>query len=136
MMRTTSSISINTLSLNFSPTRNSFWTFKISKSFSGRVWLKIQTRRICCSNHLKFSILTLKVFDSFLDLRVLGYINSKKIKEIFDIFDENITHEEIQSTLLNPYILLILDVLKFIGIKNDKMSFDKFQDFYKKNLWK
>ena len=32
-------------------------------------------------------------------------------------------------------INLFIDVLKFIGIKNDKMSFKDFLDFYKKNLW-
>jgi len=41
----------------------------------------------------------LKSFKVF-DFDTQGYINSKKIKEIFDIFDENITLEEITSNIL------------------------------------
>jgi len=51
-----------------------------------------------------------------------GYITSKKIKEVFDIFKEKATQEDIEN------------VLKFVGCTQDTMTYNEFKDFFKKNL--
>lgn len=66
-----------------------------------------------------------------------AFINSKKIKSIFEIFNDKTNTEEIQSkqirrmnsVILNWIITYFMfkDVLKFCGVSNDKMSFDEFK---------
>lgn len=65
-----------------------------------------------------------------------GYINSKKIKEVFEIFKDKTSYEEIQSIKIHIIfgILLNLDVLKFVGCAEDKMTFQEFKEFFKKNI--
>ncbi|KAL4455006.1 hypothetical protein ABPG74_006388 [Tetrahymena malaccensis] len=75
----------------------------------------------CISNKELQEELLHGCFNQF-DFNEEACINSKKIKSIFEVFNDKTNQEEIQN------------VLKFCGVSNDKMSYEEFKQFFEKNL--
>jgi len=72
------------------------------------------------SNSIEEEVL-LKCFTMF-DYEQKGYLNAQMLQKVFEVFNEKVTEADAEN------------LMKFIGCSGNKMTFNEFKDFFRKNL--